>query len=222
MLAMMIVATLIPILYGAMRLGFSSKAKAEAAVEPARSAELSLDLLREDLGDALPPTGTLANAFTGTDGKDDRGRDADDLKFYSNATAPQDGTAIVNGEIKSIELKVIIAPNGDHVLVRQVVRDVLSQIQGNQVTPDVEVICRGVGGFNLRYFDGYHWGETWDSTQTQFDNQLPAAVEVTLTLDRPDGTPNGTKSIKYVRVIPLACSYAAYDTNVQSGFTEAQ
>jgi hypothetical protein len=44
-------------------------------------------------------------------------------------------------------------------------------------------LCRGVFGFNLRYYDGSVWQDTWDST-TQGD-VLPLAVEVTLQLDDP-------------------------------------
>jgi type II secretory pathway pseudopilin PulG len=221
MLAMIIVATLIPVLYSAMHAAFTLKTKAEAAVEPSRTAKIAMDMVRQDLGDALPPTGQLAYTFEGTQGKDDRGREADDLQFCSTADSPQHAAA--NGEVKFIEMTVMTAPNGDHVLVRKVIRNLLSpQESASQLippgNPDVEVICRGVGGFSLRYFDGTTWDTTWDFTAE--DYTLPAAVEVTLTLDRPDPTPsdpNHVKSIPYVRVIPLGCSTAAFDSTVNSG-----
>jgi hypothetical protein len=221
MLAMIIVATLIPVLYGAMHAAFSAKTKAEAAVEPARTAELSMDVLRNDLTNAMAPTGQLAYTFEGTEGKDDRGREADDLQFCSTADSPQHAAA--NGEVKFIELTVMTAPNGDHVLVRKVIRNLLSpQESASQVVPpgnpDVEVICRGVGGFTLQYFDGSAWDTTWDCTAE--DYTVPAAVEVTLTLDRPNGNStdsDGSKCFRYVRVIPLGCSTAAFDSTVNSG-----
>jgi prepilin-type N-terminal cleavage/methylation domain-containing protein len=229
MLAMMIVAIIVPVLYNVMHASFTAKAKSEAAIEPARTAELSMDMLRTDLTDALPPTGVIANAFIGTNGKDERGREADDLIFYSTADAPQDapGTnGMVNQEIKQIELTVMTTNTGDHVLVRKITRDMLGQLQGQTTAnPDVEVICRGVGGFQLRYFDGYHWGETWDTTQTQFNYELPAAVQVILTLDRPNGytrNSDGSKSFVYTRNIPLSCSYAPFDTTINTGFSEQQ
>ncbi len=220
MLALLIVATLVPILYNSLRVAYREKASAEAAVEPVRTAEIAMDWLRLDLGDAMPPGVQvpggpllLAGPFEGTEGTDDRGREGDDLQFYTTADSPLHETN--NSEIKFVELCVITAPNGDHVLARRVVRDLLSDQAPN---PDVEVLCRGIGAFSLRYFDGTNWADTWDSTEE--DNTLPAAVEVTLTLDRPNGpthNPDGSQSFKFTRVFQLPCSTAAFDANVNSG-----
>jgi type II secretion system protein J len=214
--SMMIVAMLVPVLYSCLHAAFRAKASADAAVAPARDAELVFDWLRKDISDAVPPSAStgLIGPFEGTNGTDNRSRDDDDLQFYTVADSPQDASN--NNEIKFDELTVITAPNGgDHVLVRKIDRDVITQPAPN---PDVEVLCRGVGGFNLRYFDGTNWNDTWDSTIE--DNTLPAAVEVTLTLDRPNGNtanPDGTRSFKYVRVIPISCSTAAFDSTVNTG-----
>jgi general secretion pathway protein J len=216
MLALMIVAVLAPILYSSLRVGFAEKAQAEQAVEPQRTASMALDWIAMDLGSALQPStasSSLEGSFEGTDGQDDRGCDADDLQFYGISDSPQH--EFNNGEIKSIELAVVVSPEGDHVLVRKVIRDLLSDQAPN---PDVEVICRGIGGFNLRYFDGTNWTDTWDSTAE--DNTLPAAVEITLTLDRPAGplqNHDGSKCFQFVRVVQLPCSTAAFDSNVNSG-----
>ena len=50
--------------------------------------------------------------------------------------------------------------------------------------PVTETLCRQVVSFNLRYFDGSAWHDSWDSTTN--DNALPAAVEVQLSILRPD------------------------------------
>jgi type II secretion system protein J len=219
MLALMIVAFLVPILYNSLRGGFRVKADAETAVEPARTAEAAMDWLRTDFANSVPPSTSarsLQGPFTGTDGKDDRGCDGDDVQFFTTADSPLHD--INNGEVKSIELTIITAPSGQHVLVRYAVRDLISSFAPN---PDVEVICNGIDGFNVRYFDGTNWTDTWDSTQE--DNVLPAAVEITITLDRPNGPSlnlDGKRCFKYVRVIPLACSTAPYDTNVNSGASQ--
>lgn len=222
MLAMMIVALLVPVLYNTMHMGFSAKARAEAAVEPPRTAELVMDMVRNDLGGAMPPTGTLANAFIGTNAVGNGGGEADDLIFFSTADAPQDGTPLVNGEIKQVELTVMTAPDGQQVLVRKVTRDVIGLLSGEIATPDVEVICRGVTGFQLRYFDGNNWGEAWNSTETNFNNDLPAAVQVTITFNRPNGANGELRSFRYTRLIPISCSYAPYDPALETGFTESQ
>jgi hypothetical protein len=219
MLALIIVAALVPVLYDSLRVGFREKAAAELAVEPVRTAELAMDLIRQDLGDAVQPVPTalqsysVTGPFEGTDGKDDRGCDGDDLQFYSLADSPIHDTN--NCEMKTVELGVVTAPNGDHVLVRKVVRDLVSDQAPN---PDVEVVCRGIGGFNLRYFDGTNWTDTWDSTEE--NNKIPAAVEVTLTLERDNGPSqnlDGKPCFRFVRVIQLPCSTAASDSTVNSG-----
>lgn len=136
----------------------------------------------------------LAGAFTGYDTYVD---------FYSVADSPDhvDG----NGEIKQIEFALEIPPGGndsDQVLVRRVWRNIAPLAQ-NLVNPDEEVICRGVRNFALRYFDGTNWLDNWDPTQT--NNALPAAVEVTLELNRP--APDGqVRTIRNVTVFAIPSS----------------
>ena len=202
---MFIVAILALSLYASLRVAFNQQKASEAAVEPPRTAAETLNLLGQDLT-AATPINLIATQFEGTAGTDDRG-DAD-IQFYTIADSPLHAAA--NGDIKNMELTVMATPDGrDHLLVRKVVRNLLSQ--NATPNPDVEVICRGVGGFAVRYYNGDTWADTWDSTQE--DNTIPAAVEVTLTLTRtaPDGT---SRSYKYVRVFPLPCSTAAQDSQV--------
>jgi len=194
--AMGIVAIIAISLYASLRIAFEAKAHSETAVEPSRTAQLALDLIGQDISSTMPHS-TQVVSFEGTDGTDDRGRSDDDLVFYSTADSPQHVAA--NGEIKNIELTVIQPVGGnDHVLVRRVIRNLFSQ---TNPTPDVEVICRNVGGFNLRYYDGTEWVDSWDSTQEE--DTPPVAVEVTLELDRPDAT-QGTRTFRFVRVFPIA------------------
>ena len=217
--ALFIVAILAGVLANSMYAAFKAKSSAEAAVEPGRTAGLALDFLREDLQNAVTPppssttTGTststaaattavtLAGTFVGVDGKGDGGRDADDLIFYSTASGPQHDSG--NGEIKMIELTIITPPNStERALVRRVTSNLLTL--GTVTTPtDDEILCRGVAGFNLRYYDGTQWKDSWDSTQ--LSDELPVAVEVTLTLERP-GSVGRTRQLKYIRVFPLSCS----------------
>jgi hypothetical protein len=71
-----------------------------------------------------------------------------------------------------------------------------------------------VAGLTLQYFDGTNWNATWDSTGE--DNELPVAVQVALTIQRPAA--NGTMQRQtYTRIFTMSCSTAAQDTNVNTG-----
>ena len=218
LVAMFIVAILSLSLYASLQIAFRSKASAEAAVEPPRTAATALDLIGQDLQAAAPLTAFPAQSleFEGVDQTDSRGHPGDDLQFYTVADSPLHANA--NGDVKGVELTTVPSPDGrDHLLVRKVIRNLLSENFNAAtpftpgVNPDVEVICRGVGGFNLRYYNGDTWADSWDSTQE--DNTIPAAVEVTLTLDRTDAS-GVTRSYNYVRIFPLSASTAAQDSTV--------
>jgi prepilin-type N-terminal cleavage/methylation domain-containing protein len=163
---------------------------------------------------------SLIGNFEGTTTTDARGNPASDLIFYTTTFAPNhvDG----NGEIKYVELALEKRPNGEQVLVRRVSANLLnpnsvSASQGSLVqqglTTDTETLCRDCAGFSLRYYTGSYWQDTWDSTVE--DNTVPAAVEVTLQLQRPGDDPNA-KPITFTRVFAISCSTASQDTNVNS------
>jgi prepilin-type N-terminal cleavage/methylation domain-containing protein len=226
-------------MYASVSIAFKTSRSAEEAVEPPRTLALTMNMLGQDLQNAMPPnpngstagtttsttsgTGTtaaasasastttaLAGAFEGTQTQDDRGHQGDDVIFFSTADSPQHIDA--NGEIKQIELTLLTdVSTGDHVLVRRVTRNLLSD---TTPPPDEEILCRGVNSFALSYFDGTNWNVSWDSTQE--DNTLPTAVQITLELERK--TPKGQSVYtRCTRIFPLSCSTAAQDTNLGAG-----
>ena len=150
--------------------------------------------------------GVLAGNFEGTQSTDDRGHEADDLIFYGTAQSPFHPDA--NGEIKQIELTVQKV-GSDYCLVRKVTRNLLSE---QTVTPDQEVLCRGVNSFTLQYYTGSEWMTTWDSTQE--DNTIPASVQIALELVRPNG--RGEQTYSYSRVFNMPCSTAAVNSTVNT------
>ena len=83
LMAMGIAAMVIGSLYAAVRIGFRAESAAEAAVEPARAAELSMGLLRADFESAVAPSGVLRGTFVGTDASGDGGLGADTVQFYT-------------------------------------------------------------------------------------------------------------------------------------------
>lgn len=199
-----IMAMLALALYTALRIGFKARDRALAAVGPARSAEIAMNIVRRELESALPPRGLLAGMFLGQEGTEVSGTSA--VQFYSVFSAPpviesangsggtgtgsmsrsgpsaldrQDPTAA--GGTQRVELLVRPASAGAPAdLVRRVTRNLLAP---TEPIPDDEVICRGVTRFMVRYFDGLQWTTEWDSTQ--YGDALPMAVEVTLELTRP-------------------------------------
>jgi prepilin-type N-terminal cleavage/methylation domain-containing protein len=236
LIAMTMAAIVAASLYSALRIGFRAESSAEAALEPIRTAELSMGLLRPDFESAVAPGGVLKGTFLGTDSAGDANTAADTVEFFTlgdpldvpptaqtsgggmlaggtfggpgrsgNATAvgaaPAGtyGTVVPGaGEVRMIDLLVLPAPSGN-VLVRRVTTNLLST-----GTPDVydEVVCRGVRSFNLRYYDGSAWQESWDSTLQE--NNCPTAVEVTIDLQR--GTGDQARVVRFTRVFLLSCS----------------
>jgi type II secretion system protein J len=210
MLAMAMIAVVIVPLYASLQKAFTAKREAEAILEPPRSAEIAMEFMRSDIQNALAPSGVLAGNFEGTQAQDAQGHEGDDLIFYTTADATDhvDG----NGDIKEVELTTEPSADGkDTVLVRRVTRNLLSQ---TQVTPDEEILCRGVSSLTLQYYTGSEWVNTWDSTQE--DSTVPAAVQVTLELQRTD-TVGRVRTSSYTRIFPISCSTAAEDPAVNSG-----
>jgi type II secretion system protein J len=194
LISMTIVAVLAVLLASSLAIAFKTRSVAEKSVETSRSAEMVMEFLRADLQCALPPSrGKFAGSFSGTDGTDERGNEADDLVFYTTAPSPLHPEG-ANGEIKQIEITSYLPDNGittSHMLVVRTLNNLLSgSVQEN---PDEEVLLRNVYGFNVRYFDGTDWQDNWDSGQ--YDKSLPQAVEVALSLETPDKNPDGSPHI---------------------------
>jgi len=215
--AMAIAAILSGVLYESLSTAFKAQSAATSSLESSRTAALAMDLLSNDIQNTMQPgtASVLAGSFEGTTSTDGHGNPAADLVFYTNSFAADHADG--NGEIKEVELTVEARPNGEQDLVRRVSANLLSE-QG--VTPDEETVCRNVAGFNLRYYTGSDWQDTWDSTQE--DNTVPAAVEVTLQLQRPGADAAAqNQAASFVRVFPISCSTAPQDTNVNTGGTSS-
>src|SRR6516225_4133840 len=61
--AMMMVAILSMSLYASIRVAFKVQSSAEAAVTPAATAAIAMNIIRDDIENALPTNGDLANSF---------------------------------------------------------------------------------------------------------------------------------------------------------------
>ncbi len=209
--AMGLMSVLAGSLYASLHIGFRARDSAVAALEPVRTAELTIELLREDIESVLPPTGILAGEFIGQDAKDDSQRDADTLLFHSSANDPEEGEKAC--DIRRVEFVFASlgrdrpSPEGtERVLVRRITTNLLAP---ETVEPKVEILFRRVLAFNLRYFDGFDWYDDWDSTLQ--GDVLPLGVEVVLEVERSAGEQPAATGYRLSRVFLLPCGRAAED-----------
>ena len=186
LLEMLVATAMISVLagsfYATLRVAFSARQSALQTIEPVRRAKLTVDLLRSDIQSALIPKGVLAGSFLGEDATDVSGRDSDALLLHCTNSGPQEveGT----GDVRMVEIYCEPADDGTGLsLVRRITSNLLAL---RVEEPPEEVLCRGLWSFNLRYFNGSDWQDSWDSGAQ--DNVLPLAVEVTIQLqsDRKD------------------------------------
>ena len=206
MVALALMAILSSGLYASLHIGFRARTLAEATIAPVRATMLALELLRRDIESAPPPTGILASAFVGQDAKaEGTAADADTLVFCSTA----EDVAGDQPATRKIELALVPAAEGsDSILVRRVTANLLAP---STPTPVEEVLCRDVMSFNLRYFDGTAWVDSWDSGTR--DNTLPIAVEARLKIRILDPAQPDADGYELVREFLLPCGSVPSDTS---------
>ncbi len=197
-------------LFATLRIATKARESAESQLEPQRTADLAFEMIRQDMENAQPPSGIIAGAFTGGDFLDGRGRDADTVLFFTTSKGPMHESG--DGEVRRVEYLVLALPDGDHALVRRVIHNLLSQYEPPS---DDEIVLRGLGGFDLQFWDGAlaTWVPTWDASQQ--NNSVPMAIQVSLDLDRPQMI-DGQQQIatrRFVRVVQLPCAIPAQNTS---------
>jgi len=167
-------------LYSSMYTGFRAKKKSQAILKPFQSIIPAFEFIRKDLTSAARPDGILAGVFSGENVSGQKSQDADTLSFYTCSYQPE--TDEVSSNIVHIEyvLKNDTQRN-QIVLKRLITKNILSPTEAD---PEEEVICRGIAGLDMKYYDGSSWVDEWDSSEQ--DNQLPWGVQVTLTIDDSD------------------------------------
>ena len=210
-LAMTVACMLAVTLYASLRVGIKSRDHAEAAVEPARQAQVAMELIGRDLESALPPPSSTSSSFTvvgpfvGQDGGSDVAGDT--MEFFAVGGGGDDVDPTRDDGIKKIDLGVQNMDDGTPALVRKVTHNLLAQ----QVPePDTEVLCRNVTGFNLRYLVTDTWNDAWDST-AQGDS-LPTAVEVTMDVRQADGS-----TYRALRIFTLPCATTNNQSSAATG-----
>lgn len=163
-------------LYSSMYIGFRAKENSNALLKPHQTVTPVFEIMREDFSNVLAPDGILAGLFEGADVPWENRQDSDTLSFFNAGYFPGEG------ELASNIIKVQYALADDLirkqvVLKRYTTKNLLSP---RTLEPSEEIICRGLSGFDVKYYDGSVWLEEWDSAEN--DNQLPLGVQVTLSL----------------------------------------
>jgi len=202
LVALALIGILAGVLYGALHAGFRAARRTEEALGPARAAFAALEIIRRDLVSAVPPGGVLAGPFVGADETgDSTGEPADEVSFYAVAEG-------VDGENVGIRM-IEYAPTFENgastgMLVRRVSTNLLAPVAQE---PPEEIVCRGVLSFDLSYFDGTSWQESWDSSAR--DDALPAAVAVTLCVRDPDKPVGAGEHCELTRKFVVPCGWAS-------------
>jgi prepilin-type N-terminal cleavage/methylation domain-containing protein len=213
MVAMSLMVVVSSCLYTALYTGFRAYRTAQAAVDPTSAAINVIELIKQDIGGVLPPGGTLAGAFIGTDSGGLKGVDADSLEFYTThvyvadtqlggqttstaSTAPVGGI----GKVALLLEEDSEKKDGTYLLLRQVTTDLLAP---REMEPEEQVLCTNVASLNFRYFDGSNWLDEWDSTADA--NSLPLAVEVDIEIARKDKYSNELQKRRLVQSFAIPC-----------------
>ena len=204
LLEMLVATAMIAVLagsfYATLRTAFKARDSSDAAIKPIRKAELALELLREDLQSAMVPRGLLAGPLLGQDSIDASGQANDYVSVHcAVGAADKSGRP---GDVRKVDL-FCEKPEGtaENCLVRYLVWNLLAPQTQELIR---EVICRNVYAFNIRYFDGVDWQDSWDSV-VQGD-VLPLAVEVTIQLASEQDASGGERGYTTSRVFPIPCS----------------
>ncbi|MBE0535377.1 MAG: prepilin-type N-terminal cleavage/methylation domain-containing protein [Phycisphaerae bacterium] len=196
--AMSLMVAVAACLYSSLYTAFRARRSAESALNPTLTAWRAIELLKQDLSGALPPTGILAGGFLGTDAHDGKGYDTDSVILHTTYVHTLDD-ALSDG-ISMVEL-VMEEDAGSRRLVRRVTTNLLSP---RAVESATQILCRGVRSLNIRYFDGYSWRDEWDSAA--YENTLPAAIELDLLVEcRPQGAAAELPVRRLTASFPLPC-----------------
>jgi len=165
------------------------------AIERSLPLQQSLAIIKRDLGNLVPPGGTLSGALQSTPTISTSGsisgsrRGQNGPEFYT-VTGIVDDTAPWS-EIRRVSY-FLAAPTNDAPgmdLYRSVARNLLPVSQDET---DDQFLMSGVETIAFQYFDGNAWRDSWDSTQVDsasgLSNNLPRAIKLELGLYQENRT----------------------------------
>jgi type II secretory pathway component PulJ len=138
-------------------------------------ARAAVSLIRADLQGVPPAGGRISGVFEGEDETGRNSVDRDSVRYVtSNRALPSDQDF---ADLRLVELRLLESADDPdyYVLGRLVTGNLLASITPE---PSLQIIARRVVSMEIRYLADGIWLNTWASDQN--DNELPAAVELTL------------------------------------------
>ncbi len=210
LVAMTLMVAAASCLYTALYTGFRAQRSARAAIEPTETAINAIELLKQDISGVVPPDGTLAGAFLGTDSAGIRGVEADSVSFYT--THLYGSTDQPAGGLEQVELLLEEDADTDDGTYRLIRRATTNLLPLKTAESEEQILCRQVVSLNYRYYDGNDWVDQWDSTADA--NSLPRAVEIDIQIAHKDTS--RTKELQKRRLIQsfaIPCETAPQQTS---------
>jgi prepilin-type N-terminal cleavage/methylation domain-containing protein len=190
LLAVTLMAVVAAAAYGLLHGGMTARRVVNQGAVEGRSLALALDQVARCVESATGPRGVLAGEFTGDDLADGV---HDVLTFH----CVLDALGSEWGDVRRVRFFVEPDDSGSPCLYRGLTSNLLSTTTAAE---DVQVLCRDVAGFDVEYFDGQDWLESWNSSEN--GNRLPAAVRVSLEVEAQDQDAQ-TAGPSLVRVVGL-------------------
>ena len=211
LLAVMVFAIVLAAMQVVFVSAFRLRSKTTEAVERSLPLQQTLDIVKRDLANIVPPGGPLSGALQSTPNI----TTGSGVSLAMNRqTGPQFYTAvaIVDDYAPWAEVERVsyyLGPSTNNSpgmdLYRSVARNLLPTSQ--DATSD-QFLMGGIENIAFQYYDGNAWKDTWDSTQadsiTGLTNNLPRAIKFQLQVyndNRSFGTPAPVELIVPVVVL---------------------
>ncbi|MBN2327088.1 MAG: prepilin-type N-terminal cleavage/methylation domain-containing protein [Candidatus Omnitrophica bacterium] len=160
---------------------FSLRENAEKTLQVKHPVQYALTALQRDLENIAAPSDYLGGALYGEEGGKSQFRQ-DSIEMHTT-------TGIILeeypwGDIQKVSYALERGRDLDDYeemyLVRRISRNLLSDSDANEEkNAEYEILLKGVYHFEITYYDGQSWYDSWDSTE-QEESPLPAAVRVRL------------------------------------------
>ncbi|MGC9328199.1 MAG: type II secretion system protein GspJ [Candidatus Hinthialibacter sp.] len=165
------------LLHGALNL----RDNTEKTLQIKHPVQYALTTLKRDLANIAAPSDYLGGALLGEEG----GR----KQFRQDVIEMHTTTGIIQeeypwGDIQKVTYALEqgrdLDDSKEMYLVRRISRNILSESDADEEkSAEYEILLKGVYHFEVTYYDGQSWYDSWDSTEKE-ESPLPAAVRIRL------------------------------------------